>query len=287
MLFEADRSDAVAIYLHGNGNTSVFSSVRETNATAEALTKEGIAYFPFDNRGAHLLNKLNVVMSNGRIERRRYGCAYELISECVHDIDGAIKYLQELGYTTFYLIGASTGANKIWVYNHYKPDNAVSKYVLLGGGDDLGSGYHELGKEAFQDILHSAKTAVQEQQGEQPAASALTKTYGIPFTQQSAWDTLNPDGDYNIFPFNEYLNDLRLSTKPLFGYFSEITKPYLAVYGAEDEYCYGDVPKIIEILKHHANPVADAQFEIVEGADHGFTDHEDDVASMMAKFLAG
>ena len=52
-------------------------------------------------------------------ERKRFGMAYEKIKECIEDIDGAISFLKKHGYRKFYLAGASTGANKICVYNFY------------------------------------------------------------------------------------------------------------------------------------------------------------------------
>ena len=62
---------------------------------------------------------------------------YELIKECILDIEGAIKFLKTLGYKIFYLAGASTGANKIVVYHYYRRKNLVTKYILIGGGDDV------------------------------------------------------------------------------------------------------------------------------------------------------
>ena len=56
-----------------------------------------------------------------------------------------------------------------------------------------------------------------------------------PFSAQSAWDILDPDGAYNTFPYYEALNE-RLGKKPLFEEYRKIDKPMLAIIGAEDEY---------------------------------------------------
>ena len=45
------------------------------------------------------------------------GCAYERIRDCVLDIDGAVRELRRRGYRDITLIGHSTGANKIAVYD--------------------------------------------------------------------------------------------------------------------------------------------------------------------------
>ena len=95
-----------------------------------------------------------------------------------------------------------------------------------------------------------------------------------PISYQSLYDTINPNGDYNIFPYNEYINNLKLSKKPLFREYKTIDKPTLVIYGELDEYCYGDVLRCVDILKKESaswrtNPKL-FTFKIIKGADHGF-----------------
>src|SRR6185295_5516215 len=91
------RTGRVAIFLHGTGGASIFESKR-TNRLADVFTRNGIAYFPFNTRGAHLIRRL------GRIQG---GMAYELIRDCVFDIDGAVRELRRRGYRDMTLIGHS------------------------------------------------------------------------------------------------------------------------------------------------------------------------------------
>jgi pimeloyl-ACP methyl ester carboxylesterase len=60
-----------------------------------------------------------------------------------------VRELRRRGYRDITLIGHSTGANKIAVYDHYKPRNSIKRYVLLGGGDDTGILYEHLGPRRF------------------------------------------------------------------------------------------------------------------------------------------
>lgn len=120
LLYEPDvETKTVAIYLHGNGGSSVFYKPEENTIIAEALVRKNIAYFPFNNRGAGFIQKFKRII-NGKKIRKNYGMTYELIKECIIDIDVAIDYLKTKGYRKFYLIGSSTGANKVVVYNFYK-----------------------------------------------------------------------------------------------------------------------------------------------------------------------
>jgi len=279
LLYEASRSRKVAIYLHGNGSGSVFYNDDQRDEQVKSLNNKGISYLLFNNRGAHLVKKLDVI-KNGKEERKRFGMAYEKIKDCVKDIDGAINYLEKLGYKEFYLIGESTGANKICVYHYYKPKNKVSKYVLLSGGDDTGIYYDILGKKKFFNLLKESKDKIKKRKGEEIVKEFLPDDF---FSYIGFYDIANPDGDYNCFPFLEALKEIKLSKKPLFRYFKSINKPTLVVYGEEDKYAWGDVPKIVEILKEY-KPKFD--YRIIKGADHGFTRHQKEVSKIMANWLS-
>ncbi|MEK7615479.1 MAG: DUF1749 domain-containing protein, partial [Patescibacteria group bacterium] len=278
LLYRNEKDKAVVIYLHGNGSSSVFYDEAKNRPLAEALKKKNISTLYFNNRGAHIIKKLN--MRRGAKEERKYfGMAYEKIKECVEDIDGAISFLKKQGYRTFYLAGASTGANKICVYNFYKPDNEIKKYILLCGGDDVGIYYHAVGKSKFWKLLAQAKQKIKAKQGEELIKELLPDAV---FAYTGFFDIANPDGDYNVFPFYEVLSNTKLSTKRLFRHFASIKKPALVVYGDQDEYTWGNVPKVVEILKSY-QPKLD--YQIIKGADHGFRGCEAELAKTMADWL--
>ena len=290
LLYEPkEKTDKVAIYLHGNGSSSVFYDTEEMNILGKYLVDVGISFFPFNNRGAHWIKKLNKNI-NGKKERILYGMTYELIKECVLDIDGAINFLRGLGYRFFYLIGSSTGANKIVVYHYYQRKNPVSKYILLSGGDDAGLYYEfefKKSRKQFFNVIRRCEKQIKKGNGRNFVQKYILKEPIISY--QSLYDTINPDGDYNIFPFNEYMNNLKLSQKPLFKEYKTINKPTLVVYGEFDEYCYGNVPRCVEILKKESaswrtNPKI-FTFKIIKGADHGFDGKEKELAEIITKWL--
>ena len=81
LLYEPEkRTDKVAIYLHGNGSSSIFYGADQMNLFGESFNKAGVSFFPFNNRGAHWIKKLNRKI-NGKEERIPYGMTYELIKE--------------------------------------------------------------------------------------------------------------------------------------------------------------------------------------------------------------
>lgn len=280
LLYEAHDSKKAAIFLHGNGSSSVFYSDDLKEEQTKALNSIGISYFLFNNRGAHLIKKLNVERKNGEMERKRFGMAYEKIKDCIKDIDGAINFLEKSGYKEFYLIGESTGANKICVYHYYKSNNKISKYVLLGGGDDTGIYYNELGKKRFNNLLKEAKEKIRKRKGEEIICELLPEEI---FSYIGFYDIANPDGDYNVFPLLEKMQRIKLSKKKLFRYFRSVNKPTLVIYGEKDEYAWGDVPKVVSILKEQK---PDFEYKIIKNADHGCTQHQKELSKVISKWLA-
>lgn len=278
LFYKPKNSQKAAIHLHGNGSTSVFYSDDQRETLAKTLGKEGISLLMFNNRGAHYIKKLDIQKPNSEIEQKLFGMAYEKIKECVQDIDGAIDFLENKEYKEFYLIGESTGANKICVYNFYKLKNKVSKYILLGGGDDTGIYYNQLGKDKFFKLLKEAREEIRKHKAENIIHELLPDEI---FSYQGFYDIANPDGDYNVFPFLEEIRKVKLSRKPLFRHFKSITKPTLVVYGEKDKWAW-DIPKMIEILKK-LKP--EFTYKVMNGADHSFSEHQTQLSNLICKWL--
>jgi pimeloyl-ACP methyl ester carboxylesterase len=278
LLYEAPKSEKVAVHLHGNGSTSVFYSDDQRGILAQALIEEGISFLLFNNRGAHYIKKLDII-ARGKKTQKRFGTAYEKIKECVYDIDGAVDFLKNRGYREFYLIGESTGSNKICVYNFYKPNNRVAKYILLGGADDVGIYYDGLGKKRFSTLLKQSKEKIRKGEGEEVIHELLPDKI---FSYKGFYDIANPDGNYNVFPFLEALGKANLSKRPLFRYYKSITKPTLVVYGEKDQYAWGDVPRVVEIMRKQK---PEFTYKIIKDADHSFSEHQKQLAEVVCTWI--
>jgi len=275
-----DSSKRAVICLHGNGGSSIIRHQEATQSLANALNEVGFSHLALSNRGAGYITKFSRPAGDSYLG----GMAYERIEECALDIDAAIAFLQERGYEEIVLLGFSTGANKICVYNKLRPSNQIARYILACGGDDTGLTYQDWGKEMFERLLAEGRKAVAEGRGRELIQELIeTRTYFLSW--QSLLDMCEPDGAYNIFPFYEQFYG-RLGTKELFQEFSSITKPSLVVYGESDEYAYGRLPEIMDLLKSKAHPEAAMEFATIPGADHGFTGKGQELARTIAQFLA-
>jgi pimeloyl-ACP methyl ester carboxylesterase len=269
LLYEPlEKTSAAVIHLHGNGSSSVFYDGDKNQRMADSYNGAGIAFFLFNNRGAHYVQKLTRIIGDEQ-ERVLYGTAYEEIKECIFDINGAIQFLSVRGYDTFYLQGHSTGANKVCVYNYYHPQNPVRKYILLAGGDDTGLYHDSMGVVHFKEMLGTSLQKILGGSGRELVPKDLLG-FDTLISYASLYDTIDPDGDYNIFPYNEYLNGLRLSSLPLFRHYQSLCKPTMVVYGAVDEYCYGSVPEVLSCLQENTTPGQNVTFLTINDADHGF-----------------
>jgi pimeloyl-ACP methyl ester carboxylesterase len=268
-------STRAAIWLHGTGGASIFDAPR-TNGIARELVARGIAFFPFNNRGAHLVRRLRKGTT-----RIGGGMAHEIIRDCVHDIDGAVRELRRRGYRELHLIGHSTGANKIAVYNARKPRNAIRRYVLLAGGDDTGLLYAQLGSRRFERALEQARGRINEHRGHELVPARLSP---MMLSWRSFYDVANPNGDYNVFPFFETITGIRLGTRPRFRHLHALRKPSLFVYGDRDEFSFDDVPRCMAILAENVGP--SAEIVVMEDADHGFTGRETELGELIAYFLS-
>jgi pimeloyl-ACP methyl ester carboxylesterase len=277
LLYEPRRATTRAIvFLHGTGGASIFDSKR-TNVLGRELVRRGFAWFPFNNRGAHLIRRLRT-----KTRSINGGMAYELIRDCVHDIDGAIGELRRRGYRDITLVGHSTGANKIAVYDGRKNRVMARRYVMLAGGDDTGLMYLQLGSRRFRATLDRARRMTKAGRGDELAPP----TGDLPMLSwRSLYDMLNPDGDYNVFPFLEAMRGIRLGRKPLFRQLLGIIKPTLLLYGDGDEYCYDDVPGCVAALADALGPRSNFEIAVMKDADHGFGGWEKELAALIADWI--
>jgi pimeloyl-ACP methyl ester carboxylesterase len=282
ILFEPPRrASDVAVFLHGNGDSSVFYAGR-TSHLARELTQRGIAFFAFNNRGALQVKSLTRVVSREESEPVRGGMAFELIRDCVHDIDGVSRFLRTIGFERIHLIGYSTGANKICLYDSIKRRNTISSYVLMAPGDDVGIYYDALGAKRFEKVLERSREMVRRGRGDEFAPPSVS-----PFliSWRSLLDTIDPEGDYNVFPFLESLRGLKLSRrKRPFAEYGALRKPSIALIGSDDQYCFGDVPGCVELLRRHASKRLEG-VEVIDGADHGFHRREEALGAAIGSWI--
>lgn len=286
--YKSGAAKKAAIWLHGMGDNGIFYKPHLMNALGEALAQNNIALLTFNNRGAHSQKQLKLADETLPEEDRSYpgGTHYELIADCVKDIDGAAGFLKEQGFEELYLMGHSTGANKICAYHARVRHNPFAKYVLAGPGDDVGLFFTELGANRYWQALRYAAAKVD---AGDPLHTMPKYSGMYPFSAQSARDILDPEGAYNTFPYYETSRE-RLGKKPPFEEYRKIDKPTLVIIGAADEYMdtAGGAEGALKLLMEHTSnaQLKQADFVTVAGADHSFHDQEAEFAGKVSDWLA-
>lgn len=279
LLYEARRARGrIIIFLHGTGGASIFGA-RRTNLLGGEITKRRFAFLAFDNRGSHLVRRLRYSRSGPRRRDTLGGMGFELIRDCVHDIDGAVRFARRLGYRDITLIGHSTGANKIAVYDFYRKRNPVRRYVFLAGGDDVGLMMDQVGRSRFRSALARAR------ERRRSSEFVPTSLSSLPMSWRSFHDMVNPDGDYNVFPFLEAMGRVKLSRKRLFRHLRQVRKPSLVVYGDSDEYCFGDVSGCVAAMSDALADRTNFEFVVLKDTDHGFGAREGELAELVLNWM--
>ncbi|MBD3329499.1 DUF1749 domain-containing protein [Candidatus Dojkabacteria bacterium] len=277
-------TEDVVIYVHG-GSSNIYKNPERLNALGELFNKANISFFAFNNRGSGYISRMNRVDENGEEESVHLGASYETIREAELDFIGVSNFLRKKGFQKLTLLGHSTGANKICAYNFYNERVVFDRFVLLNGGDDTGITYEMMGAKKFKRALQKCEKMIKKGWGRKLAPKYLTNFI---ISYQSFYDLINPDGDYNIFPFFELLTGQQLGTKELLREFKSMRKPTLVIYGSEDEYCQGDVKSRVDLLRKAVSETRKKDlynFKIVDGADHCFTGMEEELSNSVINWI--
>ena len=134
-LYEPDkRTSTVLAQVHGMGGS--FYQPHFLDALAETLSKNNIAFSPFNNRGSGLLT--NFRKSNKNVEIVRLGTSREKFEDCLLDIKAHLDFLEKQGFSNIHLCGHSLGTCKVIYYLAKTQDKRVNSVILLSPSDMLG-----------------------------------------------------------------------------------------------------------------------------------------------------
>ncbi|HEX7259551.1 MAG TPA: alpha/beta fold hydrolase [Candidatus Saccharimonadia bacterium] len=124
------NAEAVSAYIVIHGLTGSAFSQHET---VVPLANERTQVLTFSNRGHDKIAYFKRTDPNSEkgYVSEKIGEAHEVFTECIHDIQGAITFLEERGVQAIHLVGHSTGCHKAMYYLSQKPSKSVKGAVLL------------------------------------------------------------------------------------------------------------------------------------------------------------
>jgi len=274
LFFKPKRKGRIAaIWL--SGLTGRFSSSPERTLTlARVLSNKGIAFAVFDHRGQGTINTLKRKLK----KKTKYilaGTTFERFEHCVFDIDAMIRFLRKKGYKKIFLLGHSTGANKI-AYHYWKTNGrGAAGLALLGPLSDIPAFKKLLGKK-YRQALKWAEAMVKNKKRK----ALLPQSFlGDTFYAAERFLSIAKEGSReDTFPY--------YNSKRKFYWAKKIRVPTLVIIGEKEQ--YADRP-VTEIMKAFKKQILPKWFtgKILKGADHGFAGKEKELARTIATWIVG
>lgn len=185
----------------------------------------------------------------------------EVFNDCILDIDGAINFVKEKGYSDIILEGHSYGCNKISYYYNKKKDKSISKIVLLAPCDIPQECVKWLSKEELEKAKKESTRLVNE--GKENELIDFSVNANGKIAAGTYYNDFLPNGENDFIRYSEGING---RSKVL----NDIDIPVLVAFGDEDE-CV--LTQDMEIVKGYLNNnIKECNIQIIKGADHSYTD---------------
>lgn len=260
-----ENSDIAVVHLHGmsgNGYENYFlDNLRQT------YSEKSISLFAIDSRGRGIISDFR--QNDGW---KHAGSCFEIFSESVHDIQGAINYLKTLGKTRFILQGHSLGCTKVVNFVLTEDIADIEKVVLLAPTDMAGWANTD---PKHQEYLAKAKQLTAENKGQELVSAEcwLDKT---PISAQTYPTICEVGSSADIYGERE--------GGALLG---KVSLPMLISYGTADIGIIeidGTIDKWLERVEKIKNE--NTQIAVIDGASHGFRGFEDKLAEVIENFIA-
>lgn len=263
-------TNKVVISIHGMQSNCL--KKRET-ILSENISKSGVAYFAFNNRGAEVMAYTKHTDGKKTLDG---GVVYEDVLDGYYDIKAAITKMLEIGFTEIYLQGHSLGCTKIvYTYNKLKEENNVDniKGIILLSLVDIPEWQRYDLKNKYDEFLKYAED--KEKEGKLLELMP-SESFEHPISVKSylRYYKYNKDIDFARFSDSQY------NFKEL----NNIDIPLFLRWGNVYELVIQDLNELVEFLK---TKILNKNLDIgyIDGADHGYTGKEKILAEQIIKFI--
>ncbi|MBI5470035.1 alpha/beta fold hydrolase [Candidatus Kaiserbacteria bacterium] len=263
--YGAKKPKKVFIFVHGL-TSSVFGGVARN--IMPALVDKKTAVLTFNNRGYGIVNRISGKKS------LLAGAAHEVFTDSVDDIGGAVLFAKKSGAKEVYLVGHSTGCQKI-VYYAAKVGKAskVNGLVLLAPVSDHAAALKEDKKGNLPKALKIARAMVKAgKKHELMPRGSLTK-WSIDDAQRFL-SLYSPDSAETIFPYEQSRKIPRT--------LRSLKVPSLVVWAGKDEYADRPAGKIAAWFAAHTPR---GKVVVVPAVKHSFKGAEREVANSIRRWI--
>lgn len=253
--FGPAKARRVVVHVHGLGS-SAFSY-----GMVVPWVDRNTAVLTFSNRGHDVASVIKRAKADGSSERLLGGCAHEVFTDCVDDVQGAVDFARRAGAKSVILSGHSTGCQKIVYYASRKRDKLVRGLVLLAPISDYAGTERRVGSRMYGKALTAAHDLLKRGK---PHALLPEGAWYVPIDAQRWLSLYTPDSAEEIFTYASGRKPTTLHRVKL---------PMLVLLAQNDQ-C-ADRPALDIARWFDANTAADCgTIQIIPDTNHGFTGAE-------------
>jgi len=261
------RIDAV-LFLHGTGSN--FYGARLTRGLTPAMLSWGSAVLAVNTRGHDLVS-----VASGTSGPRLQGAAYEMVGDCVNDIEAWLQWLGERGYTRVALVGHSLGAVKA-VYAMAEQPTASVACMMAISPPRLSYAHFSASAQSGQFLAEYARADQLLAAGE--GNSLIEVRFPLPYVITAAGyvDKYGPGERYNVLNLVD-----RLPCPTLFTYGTVELRQNVAFAG---------MPELLEARRgSESSPerVSPIEVAVVADADHVYSGVHAELAFRLERWLRG
>ncbi|MCE9541074.1 alpha/beta fold hydrolase [Candidatus Kaiserbacteria bacterium] len=257
------KAKKVVVWVHGLG-----SSMFRKLGIADELVDNETAVLVFNNRGHDKIARIH--KTSGKSFKG--GSVHEVFTECVDDIDGAVRYARENGAKQIFVVGHSTGCQKA-AYWGSKRKAVADGIILLSPMSDYSAERMASGKKALVRAEKVARAMVAKGRAHDVLPESVWPWPWIADAQRflSLYTGKSPEEIFTYWEPQRPSATLR-----------RVTTSLLAVIPEKDEYAEMSTKTI---GKWFAANVHNGTALVFPGAGHSFRGHEKDIARSIRAFM--
>lgn len=226
-LMQPEGKKVAIIFIHG------FSSNFFKNIDIiRELVAFGYTTFSLNTRGHDVLSVVPKIGKGNVV----IGSAKENFEDCIFDIDGSVKLLRKSGIKKIFLMGISSGADKVAFYLSKSTDVEIKGGILVSPGSNIAIIKKELGGD-FEKLMKESLERVRMGRGDELLCHSKMK---IPVSYKRFVSLYSEESNENAFPFHREETD--------FPILSKIKKPIFVALGEKDPF-HKDPRILLKMLK--------------------------------------
>ncbi len=270
LLYEPE-SPTHTVLVHVHGMAGNFYENKFVDSLAKILTDNNIAFFAFNNRGCELIKDLYKV-NNGKRDYVRVGDAFEKFEECVFDIEAAINFVADKGFTDIHLSGHSLGSPKVAYYLSETKDERIASVIFLSPADMVGLAKADTNYE--RDIT-TAQKMITEGKGQELMPFMV---FGESYLSADTYISINHEtSKVAIFNFYNPHDELLVLGK--------IIIPALTIMGRKDAALSIPIEEMMKRIETVMAGSPKVKTHILGDADHQYNDYQDQMAEVVRGWI--